>query len=118
MLTGTAENSVDAFVMKVTPERDTVWIKQLGSCGFDGARDVAIDADSRVFVTGYLNSLNDSGCGGSRGQALAAGFSAEGHLLWYQLHAPRSAYRPGRASLAPPRHPPSLLITRPPPHPS
>src|SRR5690625_7785898 len=100
MLTGTAENSVDAFVMKVTPERDPVWIRQLSSCGFDGAREVAIDADSRVFVTGYFNSLNDRGCGGSRVQTLAAGFSAEGHLLLYDLLGNGRAYRAGCASLA------------------
>ena len=111
MLTGTAENSFDAFVMKVTPERDTVWIKQLGSCGFDGARDVAIDADGNVFVTGYFNSLNDSGCGSYRGQALAAGFSAAGHLLWYELHGTGSAYRAGGVSLALTSDEKSVMIT-------
>lgn len=46
----------DAFVAKVDPTGDVVWMKRMGGTGFDRAYDVGVDATGNVYVTGYVDN--------------------------------------------------------------
>ena len=65
-----------------------MWSTYLGGSDFDSARDVAVDAESNVYVVGYTRStdfpvINWGGTGvAGADDAFVAKFSAEGQLLW------------------------------------
>ncbi|MCC7501092.1 MAG: hypothetical protein IT229_01090 [Flavobacteriales bacterium] len=46
----------DAFVAKVDPTGDVVWMKRMGGTSFDRAYDVGVDATGNVYVTGFVDN--------------------------------------------------------------
>jgi len=53
-LSGTA----DAFVIKLAPDGQPIYVTYLGGGGFDSGRDIAADAAGNAYVVGYTESVN------------------------------------------------------------
>src|SRR5947207_15093577 len=53
----------DVFVAKYSASGAPLWVKQVGSSGFDKGTAIAVDGASTVLVTGYLNGTVNFGLG-------------------------------------------------------
>ncbi|MCH8903968.1 MAG: T9SS type A sorting domain-containing protein [Bacteroidetes bacterium] len=55
----TSNGNADAFVLKLTTNGSFVWVKVVGSAGYDYCSDVAIDGQGKVVATGSFSSTVD-----------------------------------------------------------
>ncbi len=53
---GAFQGMSDIFVSKLNPQGEAIWAKGFGGSSFDSPSDVAIDANSNVYLTGSFNS--------------------------------------------------------------
>src|SRR5205814_370722 len=53
----------DVFVAKYSASGASLWVKQIGSSGFDKGTAVAVDGANNVLVTGFFNGTVDFGLG-------------------------------------------------------
>ena len=51
--------SPDAFFAKYDSLGNYIWAKNIGGSGYDGARDIAVDALGNIYLTGYYNDNAD-----------------------------------------------------------
>jgi hypothetical protein len=49
----------DLFVTKLTSNGDFIWARQIQGAGGDYLGDIDIDADGRIYCTGYFNGVTD-----------------------------------------------------------
>ncbi len=78
----------DAFVMKLNPSGEVVWIRQLGAItspdgtlGYDGCRGIAVDSDSNVYCGGFSEGALGESNGGSR-DAFVMKLNPSGEVVW------------------------------------
>lgn len=96
----TSGNNWDAFVMKVSPDGDIVWTRQLGAdtqaasssvndaSSDDRCMDVAVDADLNVYCAGYTEGDLAEPNGGSRNPFILK-LDSDGNIIWLkQIAAP------------------------------
>lgn len=77
--------SFDMFVMKVKPNGQTAWTRQIGSPGDDRAHYIAVDRWGYVYVTGHsAGDLDGSGSETQKGidDAFLLKLDEYGHVLW------------------------------------
>lgn len=55
----TPAGDADIFVQKLDEDGKFVWAKQLGGTGWEGARSVAVDNASGIYVVGNFNGTAD-----------------------------------------------------------
>lgn len=80
---GDSVGSGDAFLAKIGPDGDLVWLRQIGTTGADYARGVAVDPTGNVFVAGDTNGvLQGATYAGGDDDAFVAKFDASGDLVW------------------------------------
>ncbi|HKN54868.1 MAG TPA: SBBP repeat-containing protein, partial [Amycolatopsis sp.] len=76
----------DVFVAKYSASGAPLWVKQVGSTGFDKGTAVAVDSASNVLVTGYFNGTVNFGLGTvtSAGgpDAFVVKYTPQGAPLW------------------------------------
>src|SRR5207302_10030988 len=63
LLTAAGTYLVDVFVAKYSASGAPLWVKQVGSSGFDKGTAIAVDGASNVLVTGYFNGTVNFGLG-------------------------------------------------------
>jgi hypothetical protein len=80
-LDGTNEGESDAFVAKIDPDGNTVWIRQLGSSARDVAAATAFDRDGNIVIAGGTSGNLDGENAGEY-DAFVAKFDGNGHHLW------------------------------------
>ncbi|MBK8175894.1 MAG: SBBP repeat-containing protein [Rhodospirillales bacterium] len=78
---GSPKGLSDAFVIKFGPDHEVLWKRQPGSVSFDGARDVAADANGNVFVVGYTRGQL-AGSRKGNNDVFILKYDADGKLLW------------------------------------
>jgi hypothetical protein len=71
LFNGTNAGTDDAWLAKYDGDGNRLWVKQLGSAGYDRAVDVAIDATGNLYITGH---------GG--GDVWFAKYNGSGTQLW------------------------------------
>ncbi len=80
--------SDDAFVLKLSPTGEVLWVRRFGDIKSDGANGVATDAHGNVYVTGSFSGLVTFGttqlssAGGEDVFVLA--LTAAGELMWVE----------------------------------
>ncbi|MGK7924378.1 MAG: SBBP repeat-containing protein [Spirulina sp.] len=62
---GTRVRGMDVWVAKYSPEGNRLWVKQLGSSGYDGVSAIATDSRGYIYITGKTSS--DIGAGKAAG---------------------------------------------------
>jgi WD40 repeat protein len=80
----------DAFLAKLSPGGDPIWMRTLGGTGMDSGHDVAVDSSGSVYVGGVFDGtagmIAAPGLASVKGSAsregMVAKFSAEGEVLW------------------------------------
>lgn len=61
----TAVGQQDAFILRLTPGLQFIWVSTIGGTQSDGIESVAVGADNRVYGAGYfLSSMNFTGAEG------------------------------------------------------
>jgi hypothetical protein len=78
-------NDSDAFVTKLDSTGSLAWNTFLGGSGADWGKDIAVDGDGNVLVTGYSDAAWGSpvrAYGGGSHDSFAAKLSASGVLTW------------------------------------
>ncbi|MCZ4317449.1 SBBP repeat-containing protein [Aequorivita viscosa] len=55
----TSSGGLDAFIQKLDVNGNFLWVKQLGSTGFDEGKSIVVDANGNVYVTGYFSHTVD-----------------------------------------------------------
>jgi len=69
----------DAFLAKHDPYGNQLWMDRFGTNGADGFRNIAIDAESSIFVLGYtIGSVTESD------GTFVAKYDSQGNVLWTQ----------------------------------
>jgi Beta-propeller repeat len=88
----------DAFVAKYNPAGTQLWLKFVGSAADDSARDIAVDDNKNVYITGYtLGTFGASSFGDA--DAFVAKFDTAGNQQWvHQLGTAAADYAYGIAS--------------------
>ena len=90
-ITLTSQGSTDGYLAKFSPSGSLLWVRQLGSAGFDNALDVALDASGNPYVAGSFtgtialgngSTLQLDGSGFSKGFLVR--FSTQGVPVWAQ----------------------------------
>lgn len=66
-----------AWLAKLDPQGNKLWIKQLGDWGWTSANDVAVTPDGDIYITGVSNSNL-----GNKSDAWLAKYDPEGNRLW------------------------------------
>ena len=75
------QGSFDAWMAKYDPNGNQLWIQQLGSAGSEGALDLTIDSEDRIYLTG--NTWGDlASPNAGNNDAWAAEYNSDGNLLW------------------------------------
>jgi len=72
----------DAFVAKYSADGRQLWFNSLASRGNDVARDVALDAQGNVYITGYTTGSLPGGTGAGSSDAFLAKYDNTGNPLW------------------------------------
>lgn len=55
----TLKGSTDAFVAKISPNGELLWVKTFGSSDSEESREIAITTDNHIIVAGYYKSTMD-----------------------------------------------------------
>ncbi|MCB9042529.1 MAG: SBBP repeat-containing protein [Chitinophagales bacterium] len=83
----------DAFLLKLDPNGNYLWAKQLGGEGDDNISDLKLDSNDNVYVTGSFDSpsiYSENGVKLFDNKGLSDGFICKfdknGNLLWYKQH--------------------------------
>jgi len=75
------QGSFDAWIAKYDPNGNQLWMQQLGSAGSEGALDLTIDSEDRIYLTG--NTWGDlASPNAGNNDAWAAEYNSDGNLLW------------------------------------
>ena len=75
------QGSFDAWMAKYDPNGNQLWMQQLGSAGSEGALDLKIDSEDRIYLTG--NTWGDlASPNAGNNDAWAAEYNSDGNLLW------------------------------------
>ncbi|MBD2547124.1 SBBP repeat-containing protein [Planktothricoides raciborskii] len=75
------QGSFDAWMAKYDPNGNQLWMQQLGSAGSEGALDLTIDSEDRIYLTG--NTWGDlASPNAGNNDAWAAEYNSDGNLLW------------------------------------
>jgi hypothetical protein len=80
-LGGSNAGSFDAYITKFDNAGNEQWIRQFGTSEDDEARDVFIDADNNLYVTGYTRGALGGSNAGSF-DAWVAKYDANGNRVW------------------------------------
>jgi hypothetical protein len=81
---------LDGYVAKINLQGDVVWLKGIGGAGFDIVRDLRIDANGELLVTGYFQRSVDLGNGVTLSMtgdtldqnAFVAKYDLAGNAIW------------------------------------
>lgn len=49
----------DAFILKLSPNGEYIWVKRMGGTRTDGAQDMAVDAAGNIYITGQFARTAD-----------------------------------------------------------
>ena len=55
----TSSGGQDIFILKLSPEGDLMWVKSIGSPGYEEAVSIGSDTDGNVYVSGYFAENGD-----------------------------------------------------------
>lgn len=88
---GVSEQSLHgASLIKLDNEFDPVWAKTKFSSGFNDIKDVEIDRDNNIFITGYFNNRlyvgSDTFYSSGESEAFLAKFSSDGDYLFAKIY--------------------------------
>ncbi|MDB5269028.1 MAG: C-terminal target protein [Hymenobacter sp.] len=90
-VTLTSQGSTDAYLAKFAPSGSLLWVRQLGSTGYDYASDVAVDASGNAYVVGSFTGTIALGNGstlqldgGTSSKGFLVRFSPQGTPVWAQ----------------------------------
>ena len=86
----TSVGSVDCFVMKLDPDGNLVWVRQIGGPEVEQGNDIAVDPRGHVVLTGYFSGTVDFDPGAGTNNLTASGaydafilkLDANGDLRW------------------------------------
>ncbi|GAB3830343.1 SBBP repeat-containing protein [Hymenobacter jeollabukensis] len=84
----TSRGDTDSFVAKYSPTGALLWLRQLGSTGYDEAVDLTVDAAGNVYVTGIVGGALDFGGAtvtATNRQGFLMRYNAQGTATWAQL---------------------------------
>jgi hypothetical protein len=89
-VTLTSNGGNDAYVWKLDPDGDLLWVKQAGGTGIDRASAVAVDDANAILVTGYFSSTVDFDPGPATSNLVSNGdrdifvwkLDSDGALVW------------------------------------
>jgi len=73
---------MEAFLVKYNTNRELLWTKLIRTSGIDVGRNVAVDQNRNIYVTGFTNrNLNriTNNCGDD---AFLVKYNPNGELLW------------------------------------
>ncbi|MEE8484497.1 MAG: SBBP repeat-containing protein [Nitrospinota bacterium] len=83
---------VDAFIAKYDSTGTLLWLKLLGTVGYEEGLDVTTDSDGNVYICGYTNGdLSGTNSGGT--DAFMAKYTSSGTKKWTKLLGTSSAER-------------------------
>lgn len=87
----------DIFLAKLNEAGEMLWVKQLGSAQLDYPGGIAMDANGRVFVTGYTEGSLEAGKAnlGATDGFLAAFSAVTGETLWVKQFGTTGSDYPG-----------------------
>lgn len=86
-ISGSTVSESDAWVIKLDPQGNEVWRKQIGTSKYDVANAVVVDEQGNVYLTGYtLDSFNHPNLPEKTSQASAwlGKFDSEGRPVWFK----------------------------------
>ncbi len=86
----TSFGSVDCFVMKLDPDGNLIWVRQIGGPDVEQGNEIAVDARGHVVLTGYFAGTVDFDPGAGTSNLTASGgydafilkLDANGDLRW------------------------------------
>ncbi len=55
----TAGAEQDLFILKLSSDGELIWVKQIGSEGYDSGRSIALDLNENIYVTGHYTGTVD-----------------------------------------------------------
>lgn len=77
----TSENKYDIFLMKLTTDGTTIWTKQFGTSTEEAGKDIVIDQENNIYLTGYtFGNLMDQNRGAN--DIFLIKFDSDGKQLW------------------------------------
>ena len=78
--------NADVVVFKYSASGNLLWLQHLGSSGEDSGKDIAIDDNGYLYVTGHCRNTfyfgNDSLVSNSNTDAFVAKLDSQGNVLW------------------------------------
>lgn len=80
-LAGTV-GSLDIFVAKYNSVGDQLWLRQMGSTGWDTPSDMTVDNDGSVYISGYTEGSLPGFTQRGNDDAFLAKYDATGNLIW------------------------------------
>ncbi len=89
-----SSGSIDAYLLKVGAQGNVIWAKKAGGTLSDGGRDVAVDPDGNLVLTGWFSttaSFGTQSLTSNGGQdAFVAKYDPEGNLIWLRKYGSTS----------------------------
>jgi len=84
--------ALDMFIAKLAPDGSLLWIRQLGTQGYDEASAIAVDSHGNVYFAGSTTGSLSGQNMGTHDIVLGA-LDSEGNLLWlWQTGSPEDDY--------------------------
>ncbi|MCT7955508.1 SBBP repeat-containing protein [Laspinema palackyanum] len=81
-LGGSSAGSWDAWIAKYDPTGNLLWMQQLGTANSDGALDIQIDTDDRIYLTGNTWGSWENSSNAGESDAWVAKYDGSGNRLW------------------------------------
>lgn len=95
----------DAFIQKLDPEGDLMWVKQMGGTNYDFARSVCMDSLGNIYVIGHFQGSSDFDPGndvtilnaGLYTDVFVQKLNSDGDLVWVKQMEGSTNYDYGNA---------------------
>ncbi|MBH8558539.1 T9SS type A sorting domain-containing protein [Hymenobacter negativus] len=97
-VTLTSQGSTDGYLAKFSPSGALLWVRQIGSAGYDSAFEVAVDASGNAYLVGSFTGTIalgngstlqlDAGTTGGSSKGFLVRFSPQGTPVWAQQSSP------------------------------
>jgi len=78
----TSAGSFDVFLVKYDSTGTKVWTRQLGTTAIDYARDVAIDSNNNVYITGITQGSLDGNTHAGNNDVFLVKYDSSGSKIW------------------------------------